>query len=114
HNFLLRIADNSRYYGTGERFSSLNHKGRILPMVSIDRPEDKGDATYAPIPFYMSTRGYAVWIDSFVPGEFDMNATDREHVILRYPARELRLVIITGPSMREMLDEFTRLTGRPR
>lgn len=114
HDFEIPIADNSRYYGGGERFSSLNHKGHILPMASIDRPEDKGSISYKPVPFFMSTRGYAVWLDSAAPSTFDFNATDREHVIIKCRANRIRLVLIEGPDFAAMLDEFTRLSGRPR
>lgn len=114
HDFELAIEDNSKYYGCGERFSSLNHKGMILPMASTDHPEDKGVGSYKPIPFFMSTRGYAAWLDSSAPGTFDLNATDRHRVLLRYRACALRLVLIAGPDFAAMLDEFTRLTGRPR
>lgn len=114
HDFVVAIADNSDYYGGGERFSTLNHQGHILPMVSIDRPEEKGATTYKPVPFYMSTRGYAVWLDAAEPGNFDFNATDREHVLLHYRSARLRCVLIDGPDFAAMLDEFTQLTGRPR
>jgi alpha-D-xyloside xylohydrolase len=114
HDFVIIIEDNSSYYGCGERFSSLNHKGHILSMASIDHPSDKGDIAYKPVPFFMSSRGYAAWMDSTLPGEFDLNATHRERVFLRYRAAKLRLVLIDGPTPAAMLDEFTRLTGRPR
>lgn len=114
HDFVISIEDNSAYYGCGERFASLNHKGMILPMVSIDRPEDKGSVTYKPVPFCMSTRGYAFWLDSYGPGRFDLNATDRDHILLFYRAASLRLVVIDGPDMAAMLREYTRLSGRPR
>lgn len=114
HDFEIAIDDNSAYYGCGERFSSLNHKGLILPMASIDHPEDKGSVSYKPVPFFMSTRGYAVWLDSAAPGEFDLNATDRQHVVLRFRAAQLRLVLIAGPDFAALLDEFTRLSGRAR
>jgi len=113
-DFDVALEDNSAYYGCGERFGSLNHKGHILPMASIDRPEEKGDISYKPVPFYMSTRGYAVWLDSPAPGAFDLNATDRERVTLRFRAGRLRLVLIDGPDFAAMLAEFTRQIGRPR
>lgn len=114
HDFVIAIEDESSYYGCGERFGSLNHKGMILPMVSADRPADKGSVTYKPIPYYMSTRGYAAWLDSFAVGSFDLNATERGHALLRYRAARLRLVLIDGPDFASMLGEFTRLSGRPR
>lgn len=114
HDFEIAMEDNSGYYGCGERFGSLNHKGLILPMASIDRPEDKGSVSYKPVPFFMSTRGYAAWLDSAAPGVFDLNATDREHVLLRFRASRLRLVLIGGADFVGFLNEFTRLSGRPR
>lgn len=114
HDFIVSIEDNSAYFGCGERFTSLNHKGLILPMVSIDRPEDKGTCTYKPVPFFMSTRGYAAWLDHSAAGTFDMNATERDRVLMKYRASKIRLVLIDGPDMAAMLAEFTRLTGRPR
>lgn len=114
HDFEIALDDNSAYYGCGERFGSLNHKGMILPMASIDRPEDKGTVSYKPVPFYMSTRGYAAWLDSAAPGVFDLNATERQHVLLRFRAARLRLVLIAGSDFPSLLNEFTRLSGRPR
>ena len=114
HDFVIPIKDNSDYYGGGERFGSLNHKGLILPMVSIDRPEAKGSVSYKPVPFYMSTRGYGLFVESFEPGTFDFNATDRDHVLLKYRASRMRIVFMNGPDFARIIDDYTDLTGRPR
>lgn len=114
HDFTIAISDNSNYYGGGERFGGLNQKGLVLPIASIDRPEPKGSVSYKPTPFYMSTRGYAVWLDSSAPASFDFNATQREQVLIHCRAAQVRLVFIGGDGFAAFLDEFTRLTGRPR
>jgi len=114
HDFAAKVKDNSRYYGGGERFNSINQKGHVLWMASSDHPEDKGLSTYKPVPFVMSSRGYGLWLDSTTPSTFDLNATDRDHVVVRDRAKRMRLVVIAGPTQREMLAEFTRLTGRPK
>lgn len=111
--FEAKVGDNSRYYGGGERFNSINQKGHVLWMASSDHPEDKGLSTYKPVPFVMSSRGYGLWLDSTSPSTFDLNATDRDHVIVRDRAKRMTLVFIAGPTLQEMLTEFTRLTGRP-
>ncbi|MGE0481795.1 MAG: glycoside hydrolase family 31 protein [Phycisphaerae bacterium] len=113
HALVLRLRDNSRYFGGGERFHALNQKGCILPMVSIDRPEDKGVVSYKPVPWIMSTRGYGFWVDSDTCGPFDLNASEREHVLIHDRAAVLRVVLIAGPAPAVLLAEFTRLTGRP-
>ncbi len=113
HELESWIADNSRYYGGGERFNAINQKGSLLYMGSLDRPEDKGLCTYKPMPFIISSRGYGVWLDSTSPSTFDLNATDREHIKISDRSDRFRLIIIAGPTPEEILAEFTRLTGRP-
>ena len=107
------VRDNSRYYGGGERFHALNQKGYVLPMGSLDRPEDKGVCSYKPVPFIISSRGYGLWLDSTTPSEFDLNATSRDEIKIRDRNTSMRLVLITGANTGEILAEFTRLTGRP-
>lgn len=109
----LRVQDNSRYYGGGERFHAINQKGYVLPMGSLDRPEDKGVCSYKPVPFIMSSRGYGLWLDSTTPSEFDLNATSRDEIKIRDRNTAMRLILITGANPGEILAEFTRLTGRP-
>lgn len=113
HPFELRIPDNSSYYGGGEHFQAINQKGYILSMASIDHPEDKGSVSYKPVPFYMSSRGYGIWINSYSPGTFDFNAADRYHCIIRYPENQLKMIFFAGPRMNEILNEYTALSGRP-
>lgn len=109
----IHIRDNSAYFGGGERFNALNQKGYILPMESIDRPEAKGTISYKPVPFFMSSSGYGVWIDDASPGRVDFNATQRESVVISYPVSSLRMVVFAGPRYADILREFTGLTGRP-
>lgn len=113
HDFEAKLKDNSRYYGGGERFNAINQKGHVLRMASSDHPEEKGLATYKPVPFLISSRGYGIWLDSTTPSVFDLNSTERDFVIVRDRAKRLRLVLIAGPKPQDVLSEFTRLTGRP-
>ena len=67
HELRLRILsdDETEYYGTGERFQALNQRGYILPMRVDDRYGNKGVGTHKPIPFFISSRGFGVWVDVF-------------------------------------------------
>lgn len=109
----VRVRDNSRYLGGGERFNAINQKGNVLRMASSDHPEEKGLSTYKPVPFVISSKGYGLWLDSTTPSTFDLNATERENIVVSDRNRKMRLVFIAGPSPQEALSEFTRLAGRP-
>ncbi|SPE41737.1 Glycoside hydrolase family 31 [Candidatus Sulfopaludibacter sp. SbA3] len=106
------IADASSYYGFGERFDRLNHAHTILQNASRDVAEDKGSLTYQPIPFYMSLRGYGLWLDTTSEAVFDLNVSDPLHILVRLYDTRLRVVLFEGPAFPLILQRFTALTGR--
>lgn len=116
HEFELRLQStySTAYYGTGERFQALNHRGFSLPMTTDDRADNKGVGAYKPVPFFMSSDGYGLWVDSFSPGVFDLNASDRFVAKLRFKDDRFRVVIMAGPQFSDVLETFTGLTGRSR
>jgi alpha-D-xyloside xylohydrolase len=108
----FRVRDAGNYYGLGERFDTLNHSHTIVMNSSQDNAGSKGSTTYQPIPFFMSTTGYGLWLDTTSEAAFDMNATNVSDVIVDVPAQKLRLVLFTGPEFPKILERFTAQAGR--
>ena len=108
----FRVRDAASYYGLGERFDTLNHAHTVIKNLSQDNPGAKGSSTYKPIPFFMSTTGYGLWVDTTAEATFDMNASSTTDVIVDVAAEKLRIVLFTGPEFPVILDHFTALTGR--
>lgn len=108
----LRSDDETRYYGTGERYNALNQRGYTLPMVTDDRYGNKGVGSHKPMPFVMSSQGFGIWVDSYAPGHFDLSATERFTSKLQFSDKRLRIVFLAGPTMPQILEVFTGLTGR--
>jgi len=106
------IADDSSYFGFGERFDRLNHEHTILKNASRDLAEAKGSLTYQPIPFYMSLRGYGLWLDTSSEATFDLNVTEASHVLVKFYGTKLRVVFFEGPRFPLILERFTALVGR--
>ncbi len=106
------IKDLSNYYGFGERFSRLDHVHSILKNETRNTVGVKGDDTYKPIPFFMSLRGYGLWVDTFSDATFDLNVTDATHIRISVRGKKLRFVLFEGPRFPAILDRFTALAGR--
>lgn len=106
------VADESAYYGLGERFDHLNHARTILKNASRDVAGDKGSLSYQPIPFYMSLRGYGLWLDTTSEATFDLNVTEQARILVRCHAARLRIVLFEGPLFPTILERFTALVGR--
>ncbi len=106
------VADDSACYGFGERFDRLNHAHTIIRNASRDVPGDKGSSTYKPVPFFMSLRGYGLWVDTTSDALFDLNVTDASRIRISLYGDKLRVVLIEGPKFPVILDRFTGLIGR--
>ncbi|HWB84962.1 MAG TPA: TIM-barrel domain-containing protein [Bryobacteraceae bacterium] len=106
------VDDDSSYFGFGERFDRLNHAHTILRNASRDVPDDKGGLTYQPIPFYMSLRGYGLWLDTTSEATFDLNVSERFCILIKFFGKKLRIVLFQGPGFPTILERFTALAGR--
>jgi len=106
------LVDQSSYFGLGERYDRLNHAHTIVRNASRDASDAKGATTYQPVPFFLSLRGYGLWVDTFSDATFDLNVTERYRVRIKVDAARLRFVLFEGPRFPTILDRFTALTGR--
>ena len=113
----VTVDDGASYYGLGEHFDTLDHAHTIVRNLSLDNAGNKGSGTYKPIPFFMSTTGYGLWLDTTGEATFDFNATDRNQVVLDAVSNQLRVILFTGPPEHSgrfpyLLADFTQLAGR--
>ena len=106
------VSDASKYFGFGERFDRLNHAHTIVQNASRDVADERGGLTYQPIPFYMSLRGYGLWLDTTSEATFDLNVTEPSRILVKFFGNRLRVVLFEGPRFPLILDRFTALVGR--
>ncbi len=106
------VNDAASYFGLGERFDALDHTHTVVKNLSVDNEGVKGGSSYKPIPFFMSTTGYGLWLDTTGDATFDLNATDKNQIIVDVAAAKLRIVLFTGPEFPGILERFTAQAGR--
>jgi alpha-D-xyloside xylohydrolase len=108
----FRIRDRAPVYGFGERFNALDQSHQILVNASQDVPGTKGTGTYAPIPFFMSLRGYGLWVDTYAEATFDLGITSPGEFVVRLRDTRLRVLVFEGPQFPLILERFTGVVGR--
>lgn len=99
-------------YGFGERFTPFVKNGQTVETWN----EDGGTASqiaYKSIPFYMTNKGYAVFVDNTDNVSFEVGSEKVECVGFSVPGEELRYYFIYGPSAKDIMAGYTTLTGRP-
>ena len=99
-------------YGLGERFTPFVRNGQVVDLWN----EDGGTASeqaYKNIPFYLTNRGYGVFVNHPEKVSYEVASEKVERVQFSVPGESLDYFLIYGPTPKEVLGRYTALTGRP-
>ena len=68
------------------------------------------------VPFYLSSLGYGVFLNSTFPNRFELNADGDYSMAIDTHGfdGQMDYFFIAGPKLVDVLDRYTQLTGRPR
>ena len=99
-------------YGLGERFTALVKNGQVVDMWNADGGTSSEQA-YKNVPFYLTNRGYGVFVNHPGKVSFEVASEKVERVQFSVPGETLEYFLIYGPSPKEVLARYTALTGRP-
>lgn len=99
-------------YGLGERFTPFVKNGQVVDLWNEDGGTSSEQA-YKNIPFYITNKGYGVFINQPEKVSLEIGSEKVERVQFSIPGETLDYCIIYGPSPKEILERYTALTGRP-
>ncbi|MCX7681032.1 MAG: alpha-xylosidase, partial [Anaerolineae bacterium] len=99
-------------YGLGERFTAFVKNGQVVDMWNRDGGTCSEQA-YKNIPFYLTNRGYGVFVNH--PGEVSFEVASERVSRVQFSVEDqvLEYFVIYGPTPKEVLEKYTALTGRP-
>lgn len=112
HESFAAPADEA-FTGFGESFTPLDKRGQRPVMWNFDAFGAESQRAYKNVPFYLSSRGYGVLVDSGTPVEFDVCQSTHSTVQIVVPDDLIDYYVIAGPTPPEVLDRFDLLTCRP-
>ncbi len=108
----LSLSVGELIYGLGERFSAFVKNGQSVDIWN----EDGGTSTeqsYKNIPFYVSNKGYGVFVNHPEKVSFEVATEMVTKVEFSVPGENLDYFLINGPTMKEVLMRYTDITGKP-
>ena len=102
-------------YGLGEKFDAVNQKGKLVRSIVREKCFNQGEYTYCPIPFFMTPDGFGMYVDTYVEVDFDFR---NDNIInITFPVESNgespRIYYFQG-TMKEILNDYRRVTGLPR
>ena len=129
--FGFDIRPGERFFGFGSRSNAVDHRGHEVENYVADGPyreedrnyvrasvppwatRDRDDATYYPVPWMLSSRGFGVLIENDETSRFRLGTPDRPGSwSAEVEGAELRLRVFEGPAPADALRRFTEATGR--
>ena len=108
----LTISPGEHLYGLGERFGPLVKNGQSIDIWQADAGTSS-DQAYKNIPFYLSDRGYGVFVDHPERVSYELASESVSRAQFSVAGQRLRYLIIDGPTPQDVLRRYTALTGRP-
>lgn len=101
------------FYGFGEKFTNFDKRGQWLVMWNEDAVGVSTEKAYKNIPFFVSTKGYGLFVDSVTCVNFDMAASNHPTFSVLAPDTALDYYVIAGPEPQTIISRYAGLVGRP-
>lgn len=135
----LPLAENEQIYGMGLQLKAFNLRGKKMTLrVNADPVAPTGDS-HAPVPFFVSTAGYGVYVDTARQAEFDFGSSQRlgasvshsdraiavstdelyahreegaSHIGIHIPhVQGVTIYILEGDTITDIVSQYNRLSG---
>jgi len=119
-----------RYLGFGERSNAVDQRGRTIENRVSEGPYQPGDydlvagsvpewaltradtATYFPMPWLLSTRGYGLLAENRATSRFRLGTVSEDEWSVEAESESLRVAVLPGPRPSDLVRQLTERTGR--
>ena len=104
----ISLKKNERFYGGGSASrTTIQHRGTALRMWSTYQRSEY------PIPFVVSSNGWGILNNITVRNYFDIGRYQKDKFYIYNASGEIDFYIMLGNNMPDVIDLYTRITGKP-
>jgi alpha-D-xyloside xylohydrolase len=108
----MDIAVGELVYGLGERFGPFVKNGQTVDIWNEDGGTSS-EQSYKNIPFYVTNRGYGVFTNHPEMVSYEITSENVSRAQFSVPGEYLDYFVIGGSNVKDVLINYTNLTGRP-
>lgn len=111
------LKNEKAFLGFGERTGCLNKKGKRIINWNTDNPHHypNTDPLYQAHPFFLAwspKKSYGIFLDNTFRSYFDIGKENEKYYYFYTEDGELDYYFFYGPTPKEVIEEYTELTGR--
>ena len=100
------------FYGFGEKFNAFNQRGRKLTIWQRDAQSTNSDVSYKGMPYFMSSEGYSVLLNTFSRTHFNMGASSNVSFTMECEAPYLDYYVFLNRDYKGLVEDYTAFSGR--
>jgi len=107
----LSMTGDEEIFGLGERFDYVGRRGKQVDFWNKDAIGTSNTRTYINVPFWFSTRGYGLFLNSTAKTEWEIGTREFCSASVGIDDEFMDYFIIYGPSPSEILYKYSTITG---
>ena len=100
------------FYGFGEKFTGFNKRGQKITVWQRDAQSTNSDISYKGMPYFMSSSGYSILLNTYTRTHFNMGATSGVSYTMETEDPYLDYYMFCNRDYRGLLEDYTALSGR--
>ena len=100
------------FWGFGEKFNSFNKRGQKVTVWQRDAQSTNSDISYKGMPYFMSSTGYSVLMNTFTRTHFNMGATSGVSYTMEAEDPYLDYYMFCNRDYKGLIQDYTSLSGR--
>ena len=108
----IRLGHNENFYGLGEKFTDINKRGQEVLCWQVDALGTSTQKSYKNIPFFMSSNNYGIFMNTTYKSKYRLGDYFQKAYQIETAEGELDYYFIYGPKFKDILSNYTDLTGK--
>jgi alpha-D-xyloside xylohydrolase len=107
----FELSHDEKIFGCGESFTRLNKRGQKVILYLRDGMGVQSQKMYKPIPFFLSSNGYGMFVHTSTPVTLDIGSSfDQSNEI--FTGDDMLDIFVFLGEPKDILSEYTAITGR--
>ena len=95
-NETMYLYADEEFYGFGEKFTDFGKRGQTINCWQTDALSTNTEKSYKNHPFFMSSRGYAILLNTYTRSKFEMGSFSNVAYNMSVEDKSLRLCHLDG------------------
>ena len=108
----MYLYSDESFWGFGEKFNSFNKRGQKVTVWQRDAQSTNSDVSYKGMPYFMSSTGYSVLLNTFTRTHFNMGTTSGVSYTMETEDPYLDYYMFCNRDYKGLIRDYTALSGR--